>query len=75
MTAQLGLAQELASGKTFRMAHKDFMEVIAPMFPQGTEAPHITAVLKRAGYARQRGTGTSRFYDFSAVWHQFGIRF
>ena len=40
--------QGITGGTTLHMQHEDFLKVIAPMFPERTEPPHIMAVLKRA---------------------------
>ena len=48
--------QNIRGGCVLHMKHEDFLQVIAPMFPQGTEKPHILAVLKRANILVNAGT-------------------
>ena len=48
--------QNIRGGCVLHMKHEDFLQVIAPMFPQGTEKPHIMAVLKRANILVNAGT-------------------
>ena len=54
-TKELEKAQALPAGFLFHMKHQDFLDVIAPMFPLGTEPPHIMAVLKRANIVLNAG--------------------
>ena len=39
--------QDVTPGTILYMTHEVFLEVIGPVFPRGTSAPHIMAVLKR----------------------------
>ena len=54
-TRELEKAQDLHTGLVFHVKHQDFLDVIAPMFPLGTEPPHIMAVLKRANIVINAG--------------------
>ena len=47
--------QNTRTGVVFYMDHKDFLEIIRPVFPKECESPHLMAVLKRANIVVNAG--------------------